>query len=75
MENETRIQAGISELVRGKTVLIIAHRMRTVANADKIIVLENGRVVESGNPDELVRQKGIFSRMRERQMMAREVQD
>ncbi len=70
VENETRIQAGISELVRGKTVLIIAHRMRTVANADKIVVLENGRAVESGKPDELVRQKGMFSRMLERQMTA-----
>ena len=48
-ENETRIQAGISELVRDKTVLIIAHRMRTVANADKIVVLENGTVTETGS--------------------------
>lgn len=46
VENETKIQAGISELVRNKTVLIIAHRMRTVANADKIVVLENGSVAE-----------------------------
>lgn len=49
VENETKIQAGISELVRDKTVLIIAHRMRTVANADKIIVLKDGQVVESGS--------------------------
>lgn len=68
VENETRIQAGISELVRNKTVLIIAHRMRTVANADKIIVLENGRVVENGSPGELIAQNGMFTKMMDRQM-------
>ena len=68
VENETKIQAGISELIRDKTVLIIAHRMRTVANADKIVVLENGRVAESGSPEELKAKKGIFSRMVKRQM-------
>lgn len=67
VENETRIQAGISELVRGKTVLIIAHRMRTIANADKIVVLENGTVAEQGTPGELQRRGGLFSRMVERQ--------
>ncbi len=68
VENETKIQAGISELVRNKTVLIIAHRMRTVANADKIVVLKNGKVTESGSPDKLKKQKGVFSKMVERQM-------
>ncbi|WP_321430878.1 ABC transporter ATP-binding protein [uncultured Methanolobus sp.] len=68
VENETKIQAGISELIRNKTVLIIAHRMRTVANADKIVVLENGRVAESGKPDELKMKNGLFARMVERQM-------
>lgn len=67
VENETKIQAGISELVRNKTVLIIAHRMRTVANADKIVVLENGSVAETGTPEELRKQNGIFTRMVERQ--------
>ncbi len=57
VENETKIQAGISELVRNKTVLIIAHRMRTVANADKIVVLENGSVAEMGTPEELKKEK------------------
>ena len=57
VENETKIQAGISELVRNKTVLIIAHRMRTVANADKIVVLENGSVAEMGTPEELKKKK------------------
>jgi ATP-binding cassette subfamily B protein len=68
VENETKIQAGISELVRNKTVLIIAHRMRTVANADKIVVLENGKVAESGSPDELKMKSGVFAKMVKRQM-------
>ncbi|NDV83215.1 ABC transporter ATP-binding protein [Bacteroides sp. 51] len=67
VENETKIQAGISELVRNKTVLIIAHRMRTVANADKIVVLDNGSVAEMGTPEELRKQNGIFARMIDRQ--------
>lgn len=62
-ENETKIQAAISELVRNRTVLIIAHRMRTVANADKIVVLENGRVAETGSPSALKKQNGLFARM------------
>ncbi|WP_421909184.1 ABC transporter ATP-binding protein [Methanolacinia petrolearia] len=68
VENETRIQAGISELVRNKTVLVIAHRMRTVATADKIVVLENGMVKESGRPEELKSMNGIFAGMVRRQM-------
>jgi ATP-binding cassette subfamily B protein len=68
VENETKIQAALSELVKDKTVLIIAHRMRTVANADTIVVLENGTVVESGTPQELAARKGVFARMVERQM-------
>jgi ATP-binding cassette subfamily B protein len=67
VENETRIQAGISELIRHKTVLVIAHRMRTVANADKIIVLDSGMVAESGAPEELLAAKGIFAGMVEKQ--------
>jgi ATP-binding cassette subfamily B protein len=69
VENETKIQAGISELIKDKTVLIIAHRMRTAANADKIIVLQNGRVAEMGKPDELKSKNGIFSGMIKRQMV------
>lgn len=68
VENETKVQAGISELVRNKTVLIIAHRMRTIANADKIVVLDKGSVAEVGKPGELKEQKGIFRRMVDRQM-------
>ena len=69
VENETKIQAGISELVRDKTVLIIAHRMRTVANADKIVVLENGSVAETGSPEVLRKQNGLFAHMVDRQIL------
>lgn len=68
VENETKIQAAISELVRNKTVLIIAHRMRTVANADHVVVLENGTVVEDGSPEALKKQNGLFARMLSRQI-------
>ena len=67
VENETNIQAGISELVRNKTVLIIAHRMRTIANADKVIVLEDGNIAEFGSPKELRDSHGIFAKMVEMQ--------
>ena len=62
-ENETKIQAGISELVQGKTVIIIAHRMRTVRNADHIVVLGGGTVIEQGAPEDLVAKGGEFARM------------
>jgi ATP-binding cassette subfamily B protein len=63
VENETKIQTAISELVRDKTVLIIAHRMRTVAKADKIIVLKEGKLVEDGTHDELVEKDGTYAKM------------
>ena len=62
-ENETEIQKALSKLIRNKTVLVIAHRMRTVENADKIVVLSGGHVAEEGSPDELLKQNGIFSHM------------
>lgn len=62
-ENETEIQIALSGLIRNKTVLVIAHRMRTVENADKIIVLSGGRVCEEGKPAELMTKNGIFSHM------------
>ena len=70
VENETKIPAGISELVKNKTVLIIAHRMRTIANADKIVVLADGTVIETGRPEELRQKSGIFAHMVERQTKA-----
>ncbi len=63
VENETKIQAGISELIRNKTVLIIAHRMRTVANAHKIVVLKDGMVAEQGSPAELISLNGYYAEM------------
>lgn len=63
VENETQVQKALSRLLAGKTVLVIAHRMRTVANADKIIVLSEGKVVEQGKPNELLSQGGMFARM------------
>ena len=62
-ENETEIQKALSKLIRNKTVLVIAHRMRTVENADKIVVLSGGRVAEEGSPEELTNRNGIFSHM------------
>jgi len=62
-ENETEIQQAISRLVERKTVLIIAHRMRTVENADKIVVLSDGAVTEMGTSHELLMRNGAFARM------------
>ena len=68
VENETHVQAALSELLQGKTVLVIAHRMRTVDNADKIVVLEGGCVAEQGSPAELrERPEGEYRRMLELQ--------
>ena len=64
VENETKVQGALSRLLQGKTVLVIAHRMRTVEAADKIIVLADGKVAEQGSPDELLaKENGIFKRM------------
>lgn len=62
-ENETEIQNALSKLIRNKTVLVIAHRMRTVENADKIVVLSGGHVAEEGSPEDLLKHNGIFSHM------------
>lgn len=63
VENETMIQSALSRLIKDKTVLIIAHRMRTVAGADRIVVLSDGVVAEQGTPDELYNKNGIYTRM------------
>lgn len=63
VENETLIQTALSRLIKNKTVLVIAHRMRTVAGADKIVVLKDGVVAEQGSPDELYRRGGIYRHM------------
>jgi ATP-binding cassette subfamily B protein len=63
VENETRVQGALSRLLTGKTVLVIAHRMRTVMGADKVVVLDDGRVAEQGSPQELLATEGSFARM------------
>ncbi len=63
VENETLIQTALSRLIKDKTVLIIAHRMRTVSGADKVVVLADGVVKEQGSPDELAKQDGIYKHM------------
>ena len=63
VENESAIQEALSRLIKNKTVLIIAHRMRTVSGADKIIVLKDGKVAEEGKPDALLKADGLFSHM------------
>lgn len=66
VENETMIQESppkLMKLIKNKTVLIIAHRMRTVSGTDKIVVLKDGVVAESGRPEELINKNGIYARM------------
>lgn len=63
VENETRVQGALSRLLAGKTVLVIAHRMRTVMGADKVVVIQDGRVAEQGSPSELLASGGVFARM------------
>lgn len=68
VENETAIQTALSRLIRNKTVLVIAHRMRTVAGADKIVVLSDGVVAEQGTPEKLLNKNGIIKRMADLQL-------
>ena len=63
VENETAIQSALSRLIKDKTVLLIAHRMRTVFGADKVVVLSDGTVAEQGQPSNLLEQNGIYSKM------------
>ena len=67
VENETYIQNALSKLIKDKTVLIIAHRMRSIAKADKIVLLKDGVIAESGSPDELIQKSGLFAKMCELQ--------
>lgn len=72
VDNETLIQEALSKLIKEKTVLIIAHRMRTIANADKIVVLKDGVVAEQGTPEELNSKNGIYANMLKLQMKSSE---
>ena len=67
VENETAVQEAISRLVKDKTVLIIAHRMRTVAGADHVVVLDHGGVAQAGAPAELMAREGLYRQMALRQ--------
>lgn len=63
VENETKVQSALSRLIKDKTVMVIAHRMRTVAGANKIVVLSDGGVAEQGSPKELMEKNGVFAQM------------
>ena len=72
VDNETMIQESLSRLIKDKTVMIIAHRMRTVVDADKIVVLKDGTVAENGSPEALEKQGGIYANMVKTQLLARD---
>lgn len=74
VENESKIQRALSALIKNKTVIIIAHRMRTIANADKIVVLDDGKIAEQGSPDELIANDGLFKKMVDLQNLSGEWQ-
>ena len=62
-ESETLIKEAINRLVDGKTVVIIAHRLNTISNADQILVMENGKIVERGNHNTLLEKNGVYSKL------------
>ncbi len=70
VDNEILVQESLSRLARGRTVLMIAHRMRTIASADKIVVLADGTVAEEGSPEDLLKTNGIYARMAHAQGIA-----
>ena len=69
-ENETLIQRAVGTLCAGKTVIVIAHRLRTIANADKIVVLDDGNIVEEGNHDDLVSSNGLYRHLWDPQLQS-----
>ncbi|HXH27920.1 MAG TPA: ATP-binding cassette domain-containing protein, partial [Candidatus Polarisedimenticolia bacterium] len=73
-DTEEAILEGLLHLARGRTTLLISHRVSTVMNADRIVVLEAGRVAESGAPGELLARDGAFSRMHRQQQLERELE-
>lgn len=72
VESETFVQKALSRLIANRTVIMIAHRMRTIANASKLIILEDGHVVEQGTPEQLLRKEGGYQRMVDLQKMSNE---
>ena len=76
LDNERHIQEAITELVRGKTLLVIAHRLNTIRAADKIVVVSEGKIVEQGTHDQLLKRGGIYNNfihLRERQRLAENI--
>lgn len=61
-ENEKQLQEAIEELTRNKTIIMIAHRLKTVRNADQILVIEGGKIIQKGNHDSLIRSEGIYKK-------------
>lgn len=72
VENETCIQAALSRLIKNKTVLVIAHRMRTVNGADKVVVLADGRVAEEGAPKDLMHEGTMYYHMAHLQQLGQQ---
>ena len=71
-ENEVLIQNAISHLIKGKTVLVIAHRLRTIVDADQILVLNNGNIEEAGTHEQLIAQNGLYHRLYQIQSKSQE---
>lgn len=72
VESETFVQKALSHLINDRTVIMIVHRMRTIANASKLVVLEDGHIVEQGTPQQLLKQGSIYRRMVNLQNMSNE---
>ena len=68
LESEKLVQDALDHLMKNKTSIIIAHRLSTVKNADKIFVLDKGSIIESGNHDELIRKKGFYSKLYKKEL-------
>lgn len=66
-ENEVEVQQAINTLIAGRTVIVIAHRLKTIKNANQIVVLDNGRIVEQGKHDELMKRQGLYANLWNRQ--------